>query len=67
MQLGCAEVRSSADLYSSCNATLWRCSYTVNHSQAFISEASGAGVFEEAHTAAWHDVHASAMHEACTQ
>ncbi len=40
---------------------------TANYGQAFTSKASGAGVFEQAHTEAWRDVHASAMHEACTE
>lgn len=63
MLVYCRDVRSSTDISSYLSGT----GHAVNYGQAFISEASVAGVFEEAHTEAWRDVHTSVMHEACTQ
>lgn len=58
----------AAQIYiSSRNVMQPICHGSYSYSQAFISEVSGAGVSEEAHTGAWRDVHAPAMHEACTQ
>lgn len=64
MRMHCGEVQSSTDISTYYFGT----GHAVNYGQAFISEASIAGVFEEAHTEAWRDVHTSAhLHEALTQ